>query len=997
MLKHSPRSRLYALAAAGAALAACAPAVPAARGLGAPTAPRTARPLEAPLSDRDRRWVDSTLASLSLRERVAQMTMVWVLGDYANAADPSFLKVREWIERDRVGGVVMSLGSPLEVAAKVNAMQRLARVPLLVASDIEPGLGRLEAGVFAPQLWSAGSATVLPTNMAIGAGGRESDAYEAGRITGREARAVGIHLAFAPAVDVNNNPANPVINVRSFGERPGAVSRLGAAFIRGVQGEGVAATAKHFPRARRHRRRLARGAPHRALQPAAARQRGARPLPRGDRAGVAAVMTAHIALPAVAGDSTPATLSRSIMTGLLRDTLGFRGITITDAMTMEGVGSGYPIERSGPLAVQAGDDLLLMPTDVPRMLDAVVASVERGEITRARIDSATRKVLELKVRTGAVAQPLVSLEALREVVGAPAHWAAARGIAERAVTLLRDTPQLVPTGTARTFALVQYAPDNEVTAGAAFAAQLRADVGGAAAAPAPGAPLPGGATVVVPAVREFRISPRTSAAALDSVAAAFGSADRVIVTTYTRTYEGEGRVAIPTHVAQWIDAQAATGKLIVVAGGNPYVIRQFPRVSSYLVTYGRGEALERAAARAVVGRAPITGTAPISLPATSPRAPASRAGPRRERTARGARALAVVAACAAGAAGPPRGGAPRGHGRSAGGGGRDRQRAPRAGRGRRRQRLPRRVRGGRAARRGDRRVRAPGTSTGRVPGRRRPGPRRPHPLGPRLAHESGGDHHRARAARGRGAGGARRARCNATCRPGRGPAARRSRCATSSPTRAACPAWRPLYKEATSPAAALALVYATDVDTVPGVRYLYSDLGAILLGEIVARVAGERLDAYASRALFAPLGMRTRGSCPPEAERARTAPTEYDPWRQRHLRGEVHDENAHALGGVAGHAGLFGTADDLVRFARLYLGGGELDGRRHLDARVVAEFARRQDSLVSHRALGGRPATGQNSAGRALSTTAFGTPGSPAPPSGSTPSVTSSSFSSRTA
>jgi CubicO group peptidase (beta-lactamase class C family) len=186
------------------------------------------------------------------------------------------------------------------------------------------------------------------------------------------------------------------------------------------------------------------------------------------------------------------------------------------------------------------------------------------------------------------------------------------------------------------------------------------------------------------------------------------------------------------------------------------------------------------------------------------------------------------------------------------------------------------------------------------------------------------------------------------------------------------PAWRPLYKEAPSPAAALALVYATDVDTVPGVRYLYSDLGAILLGEVVARVSGEPLDAYAARALFAPVGMRDTRFRPAPAERARIAPTEYDPWRQRHLRGEVHDENAHALGGVAGHAGLFSTADDLVRLARMYLGGGELDGRRVLDAAVVAEFTRRQDPAVSHRALGWETATGQNSAGRALSAAAFG-------------------------
>ena len=610
MRPHSPRLRVIVLATA---LAGCAP--PSTRAAGAPSPEPPARRLDAPLARAERRWVDSTLASLTLREKVAQMTMIWVLGDYTNARDTAFLKVRRLIERERIGGVSMSLGSPIEVAAKVEAMQRLSRIPLLVTSDLEPGLGRLEGGVYVPQLWSAGSGTVLPSNMAMGAGGREADAYEAGRITGREARAVGIHVAFGPAVDVNNNPANPVINVRSFGEAPRAVATLGAAYVRGVQSEGVAATAKHFPghgdtdadshlalpvvRADRRRLDAVELAPFRAAI----------------GAGAVTVMSAHIALPAIEGDSTPATLSPRVMTGLLRDSLGFRGVTITDAMTMEGIGKGYGIERSGPLAVLAGNDILLMPTDVPKMLDAVVAAVERGEITRGRIDDATRRVLELKVRTGAVPRRPTSLDAVRAVVGAPEHWAVAEGIAARAITLLRDSLGLVPTGRGRTFALVQYAPDNEVTAGTSFAAEFRAQVASVrgAAAAGPGAALPG-ATRAAEGVREFRITPRTSPAALDSIAAALGAVDRVVVTTYTRTYEGAGRVAIPTHVAGWIDRQAAGGKLIVVAGGNPYVIRQFPRVSSYLVTYGRGHALERAAARAVLGLAPITGRAPISLP-----------------------------------------------------------------------------------------------------------------------------------------------------------------------------------------------------------------------------------------------------------------------------------------------------------------------------------------------------------------------------------------------
>lgn len=186
------------------------------------------------------------------------------------------------------------------------------------------------------------------------------------------------------------------------------------------------------------------------------------------------------------------------------------------------------------------------------------------------------------------------------------------------------------------------------------------------------------------------------------------------------------------------------------------------------------------------------------------------------------------------------------------------------------------------------------------------------------------------------------------------------------------PAWRPLYKEATSPESALALVLATGLDTLPGVRSVYSDLNFILLGTIVARLTGEPLDAYDARHVFAPLGMVDTRYRPPASERARTAPTEFDPWRQRHLRGEVHDENAYALGQVAGHAGLFSTGADLARLARAYLNGGTLDGRRVFDAAVVAQFTRAQDTTVSRRALGWETPTGGNSAGHYLSRRAFG-------------------------
>ena len=546
--------------------------------------------LSAPLPRAASRWIDSTLAAMPLRDKVAQMIMVWVLGDYTSTTDSAFAWAAARVRDDKVGGVVMSLGSPIEVAAKVNALQQRAALPLLIASDVEPGLGRLEGGTFTPGLLRGGDATVLPNNMAIGATGRTDLAREAGRITGRESRAIGIHLAFAPTVDVNNNPANPVINVRSFGEDPAQVAAMSAAFVAGVQEAGVAATVKHFPghgdtdtdshlalpivTASRARLDSMELAPFRATIDA----------------GVAAVMSAHIALPAVAGDSTPATLVPAIFQELLRDTLGFRGLAVTDAMDMRGVGAGYPNEVSSVRAVQAGADILLMPADVGGAIRAVLAAVERGALTTARIDASVRRILELKVRTGALQRPLVDLDSLREVVGSTAHRATAQRIADGAVTLLRNTGAVLPLAPGTPTAIVTFAGESDVIAGRTFAGELRSRLGEG---------------------RIIRISPATSRARLDSL---LRPGERMVLATFVRTIEGEGRFAVGAHVAQWVDSVAWTRPVTVVAFSNPYVLREFNRVAGYVATFGRGDAVERAAARAVAGALPFAGRAPITLP-----------------------------------------------------------------------------------------------------------------------------------------------------------------------------------------------------------------------------------------------------------------------------------------------------------------------------------------------------------------------------------------------
>lgn len=311
-------------------------------------------------------------------------------------------------------------------------------------------------------------------------------------------------------------------------------------------------------------------------------------------AGAAMVMTAHVALPAIQGDSTtPATLAPKIITGLLRNKLHFSGLAITDAMTMGGIGKGYTTEESAVLAVQSGADVLLKPGDPTKAVNALVRAVETGALTRARIDSSVRRILEIKVRTGAAARPIVPLDSLRDVVGAPEHRALAADIATRAITLLRDRGSLLPArGTGRTV-VVQYMPETELRAGRVFAAEMREGLKGA---------------------QPFKVSPATGPAMLDSIARMARGAERVIVATYVRRIEGEGRFAIPEQIATWIDSLAASEKVVVVSLGNPYLIRQFPRVGTYLVTYGVNDVLERAAARAVMGRAAITGVSPITLP-----------------------------------------------------------------------------------------------------------------------------------------------------------------------------------------------------------------------------------------------------------------------------------------------------------------------------------------------------------------------------------------------
>ncbi len=863
--------------------------------------------LTEPLHADAQQWIDRTIAAMPLRAQVGQMVMIWVLGDYTSSTDSSFVLAVNRIRNDHIGGIIMSLGSPIEVAEKVNALQRQSALPLLVGMDVEPGLGRLEGGVFSPGTLTAGNATVLPTAMAIGATRKIEHAREAGRITGAESRAIGIHLAFAPTADVNNNPSNPVINVRSFGEDPLLVAAMTTAFVEGVQSAGVAATIKHFPghgdtdtdshlalpviRATRARLDEMELVPFRAAI----------------GAGVQAVMSAHIALPAITHDSTPATLAPSVMTGLLRDTLGFKGVIVTDAMDMRGVGAGYGLGESAVQAVKAGADILLMPPDVPLAIDAVVAAVERGEIPAERIAASVRRLLEMKLRTGAIQRPITPLDSLRDIVGQRAHRERAQTIAEDAITLLRDTDRQLPLATAEPTLVLTYVPELDNQAGRVFTAEMRS---------------------ALLSSRAARITSATPRQRLDSLLRAN---ERVMIATFVRTIEGEGRFAVAEHVAKWIDSLAATRPVSVVAFSSPYVLREFPRVSGYVAAYGRGDAVERAAARAITGRVPFRGVTPTSLPGYFAGGQAYfRPVPRW--TAAVTDSVRAVMLRALRDSVFPGGIAVIGT----------------------RTDILAEVAVGRI----DWAVDAPapnaqtvwdmasltkvvGMTTAMMQLVEKRKIDLDAPVQRYLPEWIG---------------------------PGKELVTVRHLMTHSSGLRA----WRPFFQETETVDAARKLLLETPLDTLPGVRYLYSDLGAMLAGMIIERVSGQSLDAYLAANVFGPLRMVDTRYRPPAEWLARVAPTEVDAWRGRHLRGEVHDENAYRFGQVSAHAGLFSTAADVARFAQAMLNGGELGGARIVMPRSIAEFSRVQTPALSHRTMGWESPNGTNSAGTVMRSPAFG-------------------------
>ncbi len=573
------------------------------------------------------KWVDKTLRKMSPEEKVGQLFSIWVKAQFLNDADPIFVQLRDNLAKYHIGSLVMTvpvdgpvlLKSQPDVAAELlNRLQRSSNLPLIVAADFERGVSMRLNGT-----------TVFPHAMAFTATGKTENAEAFGRITALEARAIGVHWNFFPDADVNSNPANPIINTRSFGEDPKQVGDYVAAYIRGAHEGGMLVTAKHFPghgdTATDSHLGLAQVTGDRARLDAVELP----PFRRAIKAGVDAVMVAHVTVPAL--DPEPnrvATTSRPIVTGLLQGEMGFKGIVVTDALDMAGLTRLYAndVGRAAVESFKAGNDMLIIPADLDASYRSVLQAVQSGEIGLPRLDQSVRKILELKASLGLNKARLVDPGQLSSLIAKPENLAVGQRIADEAIALVRDNGKVIPlqsfgTPEARLPYQSLTAVSNRLVV-VIFSDDLRTDSGRM---------LERQILARVPDAHVIYLDARSAEGMKPSVVEAVKAAEHVIAALYVVPVAGKAMRAAGGGLTNTVAMDDATGSLlnaildraasrtVVLAMGNPYVVQDFPAIQNYVCAFSNATVSETAAVKAIFGEIPIGGHLPVTIPGMAAR------------------------------------------------------------------------------------------------------------------------------------------------------------------------------------------------------------------------------------------------------------------------------------------------------------------------------------------------------------------------------------------
>jgi beta-glucosidase-like glycosyl hydrolase/CubicO group peptidase (beta-lactamase class C family) len=880
-----------------------------------------------PLSPAARHWVDSTIRRMTVDEKIGQLLFTTYHGTFTATDSPAYAQILHDVTDLHAGGfILVTRITPLGIeksqtyptAVLSNQLQAKAKVPLLIGADFERGSAmRLDEG------------TSFPTQMAIAAGGDPGDANIMGKITAIEARQAGVQWIYAPVADVNNNPGNPIINTRSFGEDPARVAEFVSAYVRGVEENGGLATAKHFPghgdtaadshidlpviHANRERLDSLELVPFRSAI----------------AAGVGSIMTGHLNVPALEPDpDTPATLSSHILTDLLRKDLGFEGLVVTDAMDMGGITVRFAPGEAAVRAVLAGADCLLMPPVPDAAFEALQQAVKSGRISRERLDASVRRILEAKARLGLNKNRLVDVNAINSHFAETAWQKQAQEISDRGITLLRDTPHRLPldgTKPLRALLLAFYA-DPEPTPGEDLERELRTRFD---------------SVTTLRADTRFRDAANLKLPSPESY-------DVAILALFVRVSDRKGNVDVPAEQAALAEQLYKTGKPVITLGfGSPYLIERFPQAETWLGAFGISDVAQISMARAMFGEIPVRGHLPVTIPDLQLKAgfgievaaDPMKLQPMDVRSeAQLQPAFDVIEAAIKDKAFP---------GATLAVGYRGKVSLHAFGK------LTYDAKGPDVATttmydiasltkvvatttlvaklaEGDFPVRLdldapvasylPEWTSGPQPDwRRRVTVRH------LLTHTSG------------------------------------------------LPPFKEYWRTSKSKQDTLDKIFAEPLDYEPGTKEVYSDLGIILMAEIIERLTGKPLNVLARENIFSPLAMSNTMYKPPKTIWPTITPTEIDnQYRHRLIQGEVHDENAAAIGGVSGHAGVFSTAPDLASFCQMLLNGGVYAHQRILRCSTVAEFTAPQELSGGTRTLGWAVPTEGGSSGHFMGPHTFG-------------------------
>ena len=874
-------------------------------------------------------WAESTLDKLTLREKIAQMMVYRMNMHYLNYNSDEWKKIEDLISSDGIGILHIWFGETGSALTMLNKIQRESKIPILVEADIESGLGRRYPG-----------AVTLPPMMAIAATGNSKFAYEAGRISAEESRGVGIHFNLAPVVDVNNNPKNPIINTRSFGEHPDSVIKYSREFIKGLHEHGMLTTAKHFPG---HGDTETDSHSSLAQIPSDSTRLWQIELPPFKNAiesGVDAIMVAHVNSPEYQIHSEdPATLSKFWIQDVLRSKMKFDGVIITDAMDMGGIVKKYSDSYALIETIKAGSDIIIQNNQMKKSIDLVEKAVKNRIISEQRINASALKVLKMKERLGLHKNKIISMDDTHISVGKKSNFDLASEIGNRSITLVKNNDNILPLQPKSndTFYIVDLYDGANNHNESIVTKSLRENGY---------------------KVRSFQIDKSDSLIVANHILDQIPSDGLVLLNAYANPVEWKENIFLPRVEADFINRLIKKCSTVIITSfGSPYLIQDFPEAPVYICAYKGSSVMQKAFLNALMGESDINGILPVTIPGIAKRGSGI--------NLKSIKWEKKVQSWIPG-------------------------------------KEIKRIRPNEISVNVDetKQMLLEAVADSAFPG----GVILAAKNGEIFLHKAFGYHTYSKkkpVMRGNIYDLASITKVVATTSAlmklvDEKKLSLDDKVITYLPEfigkqkmffdqksmvtirhlithTSGLPPFKKYFLMDGNIQTKIDSIMNTEPEIPLNQKMIYSDIGLIVLGKIIESVSQSSLDEYVDSVVFKPLGMKTTFYNPPIEKIKRIIPTEYSSLYGETIIGYVHDENAKSIGGIAGHAGLFSTASDLSIFSQMMLNGGIYGWKRIFKSQSVTNFTKRANTIEgSSRALGWDTPSGQSSGGVYLSASSFG-------------------------